>query len=486
MSSSSPVGPFNPWFDPTIQSGFSGLDPTDFATVFKRGHDHDCDPDWPFEGSQGYGDGSSFPSGREPGLPPGWGLDPPWGSDPDGPGQGGSGDDGCQPEGGGHLTVNGDTISDGEYTIDASTADSGTITVTDKNNPTETFKVWGDPHITTGAGGTANFQHAPVTFKLPDGTQITVTPTDNPGVNTIEDVTVTSGNDAATITGFTTGHLQTDLLPGQGRRLDAATPDGTVLHAKDGNINDLVVANGGPEIFKKLKPSDPNYDPNIDRYATLSVGGPNDDTIYDGRYTIVASNADKGTLTVTDNVTHETFTVWGDPHITTDKGGTANFQHAPATFVLPDGTEITVTPTDNPGVNTISNVTITKRNDAVTITGFGSGGHPKVENRPGEGYWLDATTWHGTVLHTTNGNIDDLVVGNGGPEISKKLNPKDPNYDPNIDRYAGPRPPRCFPPFPYFPLDFDPIELALLQPLDGDSPTFGGYQPESWWLPEAF
>jgi hypothetical protein len=159
----------------------------------------------------------------------------------------------------GQLSVNGNSVNTGRYTITASTNNSGTLTVTD-NCTGETFKVWGDPHISTGSRGTADFQHAPATFKLPDGTEITVDPTDNPGVNTINNVTITKGNDAVTMTGFTSGNIQTTNLPGEGYYLDATTPDGTVLTAENGNINDLMLPNG-TEI------GDGHNVGNIDQYA---------------------------------------------------------------------------------------------------------------------------------------------------------------------------------------------------------------------------
>lgn len=162
----------------------------------------------------------------------------------------------------GQLSVNGNTVNTGRYTIAASTDNSGTLTVTD-NCTGETFKVWGDPHISTGSGGTADFQHAPATFKLPDGTEITVDPTNNPGVNTINNVTITKGNDAVTMTGFKGGNIQTTNLPGEGYYLDATTPDGTVLTAENGNINDLMLANG-TEI------GDGKNVGNIDQYANGS------------------------------------------------------------------------------------------------------------------------------------------------------------------------------------------------------------------------
>ena len=159
----------------------------------------------------------------------------------------------------GQLSVNGNTVNTGRYTIAATTDNSGTLTVTD-NCTGETFKVWGDPHISTGSGGTADFQHAPATFKLPDGTEITVDPTNNPGVNTINNVTITKGNDAVTMTGFTSGKIQTTNLPGEGYYLDRTTPDGTVLTAENGNINDLMLPNG-TEI------GDGKNVGNIDQYA---------------------------------------------------------------------------------------------------------------------------------------------------------------------------------------------------------------------------
>jgi hypothetical protein len=137
------------------------------------------------------------------------------------------------------------TVNTGRYTIKASTDNSGTLVVTDNyTHSKQTFKVFGDPHIQTGSGGTADFQHAPVTFALPDGTRITVDPTNNPGVNTIKNVTITKGNDAATITGFTSGNLQTQHKAGQGDRLREHTNPGTVLTAEHGDINDLLLSNG--------------------------------------------------------------------------------------------------------------------------------------------------------------------------------------------------------------------------------------------------
>jgi hypothetical protein len=165
----------------------------------------------------------------------------------------GNGDSRC-----GRLTVNGNTVDTGRYTIAASTDASGTLTVTDKTTG-ESFKVWGDPHITTDKGDTTDFQHAPATFQLPDGTEITVNPTNSSGVNYINNVNITKGNDAVTMTGFQQGDLQTQALPGEGHYLDATTPDGTVLTAQNGNIDQLELPDGTPITGNKVA--------NIDGYA---------------------------------------------------------------------------------------------------------------------------------------------------------------------------------------------------------------------------
>lgn len=161
--------------------------------------------------------------------------------------------------GGDPLQVNGNSVNTGRYTITASNDDGGTLKVTDNANG-ESYKVWGDPHVTTDKGDTTTFQHAPATFDLPDGTKITVNPANNTFIN---DVTVTKGNDAVKMTGFQ-GNLQTQALPGEGHYLDRTTPDGTVLTAHDGNIDQLQVR-GGPQISG-------NNVPNIDGYANNSGG----------------------------------------------------------------------------------------------------------------------------------------------------------------------------------------------------------------------
>jgi len=158
----------------------------------------------------------------------------------------------------GALAVDSDTntVDTGNYTVHASQDNGGTVTVTD-NASGEEVKVWGDGQIETSDGDKTSFMDQPATFELPDGTKITVTPTEGEGH--IDNVTITRGNDAVQISGVHDGNLHTEALPGQGRSLDGATPDGTVLQAKGGRIADWVLP-GGTEV------KDNNVQ-NIDGYA---------------------------------------------------------------------------------------------------------------------------------------------------------------------------------------------------------------------------
>jgi len=166
------------------------------------------------------------------------------------------------------------------------------------------------------------------------------------------------------------------------------------------------------------------WPPSCPQHDSLTVDG---NTVNTGRYTITASNCDDGSLTVRDNTNGESFKVWGDPHISTDKGDKTDFQHQPATILLDDGTKITIDPTKNSGVNYINNVTITKGNDAVEIGGFR--GNLQTQALPGEGHYLDDATPDGTVLRPVNGNIDQLQLPDG-TLISG-------NNVANIDSYAN-------------------------------------------------
>lgn len=145
-------------------------------------------------------------------------------------------------------------------------------------------------------------------------------------------------------------------------------------------------------------------------------------TVNTGRFTVNVSNATGGQLTVTDNNTGKTFTVWGDPHGTTPNGGTFDFQHHSLVYNLPDGTKIEVDPTQNSGVNYINSVEVTKGGAGVEFDGVHSGN-------------ITESAIPGTKSNANNQPVIGINVDNndnqtikGGPAINGNVG--------NIDQYA--------------------------------------------------
>ena len=431
------------------------------------------------------------------------------------------------------VNSNTNTVDTGRYTIQAS---RDTLTVTDRTTG-ENFRIWSDPYIGTSDGDQTSFSHQPATFQLPDGTKVTVTPTKGEGTTYIDNVTITRGNDAAQIGNVHSGTLHTEALRGEGRYLDKATPDGTVMTAKDGHIKDLVLANGteikghnidnidqfaAPETQKspthhqpswgskapagggnragslppmlspgglglnrpnhmgpfasnmpkswgimmgymmgafmaalyqamqanqsgagggstgttgtgstptpaQPAPQQPAQPPVSSQPAPTQPTAPtqspapsqpqqppllvnsNTNTVDTGGYTIQAG---RDTLTVTDKKTGENFRIWSDPNLGTSDGDYTTFGQKPATFMLPDGAKVTVTPTKADGGMYVDSVTITRGNDAAQIGNVHSG-TIHTEALRGEGRYLDDATPDGTVLTAKDGHIKDLVMANG-------------------------------------------------------------------------
>ena len=95
-----------------------------------------------------------------------------------------------------------------------------------------------------------------------------------------------------------------------------------------------------------------------------------------GEYTITASKKDDGSLTITNNVTHQTTEVWGDPHVKVNGQNIAQFQKDDLNIQLQDGTVVHIQPTatNSKGVSHIAQVSITKGNQAMTMGGTGTNG----------------------------------------------------------------------------------------------------------------
>jgi len=164
-----------------------------------------------------------------------------------------------------YFWVHGNTIETQKYEITASKGDFGEVLVRDKATG-KTFRSHGDPYIDTGDGDHTSYQNGNVTVNLPDGSKLTLDPTDkSDGRNTIERAVYTKGRNAAVITFDAEGNPTTRELRGQGRRVDLATPDGLDLDTKRGSIDDLKVR-GGPEIRG-------NRIANLDVYRTPPIAG---------------------------------------------------------------------------------------------------------------------------------------------------------------------------------------------------------------------
>jgi hypothetical protein len=154
--------------------------------------------------------------------------------------------------------------------------------------------------------------------------------------------------------------------------------------------------------------------------GAMSVDKANN-TITVGDYKIAASTKESGELTVTNTCTNQTFSVWGDPHISTANGGVADFQHVNATIKLPNGAEINITPTGNPtGPNTMSQVVVTYGSQAASFN-FANGS-VQTQDMPGQGYALDDSLPGGVQMTATpDGN---LTLANGS-----EIGPKTGNID---------------------------------------------------------
>ena len=137
-------------------------------------------------GNQAQGGGSAAPVAS--------GVAPPASSGPSSAAPGASGGSG--------LSVNGNTVNTGEYTISGSTNDDGSLTIT--NNQTgQSTEVWGDPHVKVNGQDTAEFQKGPLNIQLQDGTTVHIDPTaqNSSGVSHIGQVSITQGNQTVTMGG---------------------------------------------------------------------------------------------------------------------------------------------------------------------------------------------------------------------------------------------------------------------------------------------
>jgi len=112
--------------------------------------------------------------------------------------------------------------------------DNNTVTISNKHTG-ETYQAWGDPHMKIDGEQAFDFWGT-TTFKLEDGTKVTIETTpvpSNPEVTLSSKVTITNGDYGVKITGVDsnqTGDLKIDDARGYGRVLDAVVRDGNMLN----------------------------------------------------------------------------------------------------------------------------------------------------------------------------------------------------------------------------------------------------------------
>lgn len=99
--------------------------------------------------------------------------------------------------------------------------------------------------------------------------------------------------------------------------------------------------------------------------------------------------------------------IHGDPHVTEGDGGTWDFKQN-GTFVLEDGTKITVNTTPwsgNPNMTVTESLTITRGNQAITVSGIDQN-NPQISGPNLNGMELDANTNDGYIFREM-GNVGD-------------------------------------------------------------------------------
>jgi hypothetical protein len=135
----------------------------------------------------------------------------------------------CHPQG--SLKSDGNAVTTpGGYKIEATGQFEWKITGPDG----KTTRVWGDPHVAEGDGGTWDFKRNS-TFVLGDGTKINVTtaPYGSSGMTVTQGLEIVSGNDRVTVSGIDKGKG----VVGQ------VTPDG-YAHSNTFGGNDVFVMGG--------------------------------------------------------------------------------------------------------------------------------------------------------------------------------------------------------------------------------------------------
>jgi hypothetical protein len=177
------------------------------------------------------------------------------------------------------LTVSGNSVNTGEYTITGSTSDDGSLTIT--NNQTgQSTEVWGDPHIKVNGQDTADFQKDNLNIQLQDGTVIHIQPTalNSDGKSHIEQVSITKGDQTVTMgakssTGFSSGVTTSGVMNDAGFQsaLYNAPNTTSITLGADGN---LYYDNANGSMGAEITPTSSGGETDLDGAGGGLVNGP--------------------------------------------------------------------------------------------------------------------------------------------------------------------------------------------------------------------
>jgi len=178
---------------------------------------------------------------------------------------------------------------------------------------------------------------------------------------------------------------------------------------------------------------------------TPSAGGgltQSGNSVNTGEYTITGSTKDDGSLTITNNQTHQSTEVWGDPHIKVNGQNTADFQKDNLNIQLQDGTVVHIQPTatNGQGVSHIGQVSVTKGNQAVTMGGTGANGFADGVNTSGvmhDGQYQSALYNTPTATDVTLGANGNLYSNNANGSMGGEITPSASGGPTDLDGTGG-------------------------------------------------
>lgn len=164
------------------------------------------------------------------------------------------------------LTLSGNTVDTGRYTLTASTDDTATLHVHDNQTNTD-FQVHGDPHVEDGAGHKAEFQSHTLVVSLGDGTTVQFDPTalNSKHVAYLADVQVSKNGETAEIA-FGGGKVAIS------QSAQATTPQGDAIYLSAGSdLNHLQFSAGASAGQSALTA---RHEANLDDHATAAPPPP--------------------------------------------------------------------------------------------------------------------------------------------------------------------------------------------------------------------